>query len=103
MSRAYTGVPVAASRRTCLYNQHQTYCNDWTYSCPRMHVSMRCSNVSVCRCTAEPVGVHFLWAPRYLQHGDRIQRYLAHRNASRPLIVVAGVLYHNVGSNVPPG
>ncbi len=49
------------------------------------------------------MGVHFLWAPLYSQHGDRIQRYLAHRPAGRPLIVVAGILYHNVGSTVPAG
>ena len=55
------------------------------------------------RCTDEPVGVHFLWAPLYSQHGDRIQRYLAHRPSDRPLVVVAGILYHNVGSTVPPG
>ena len=63
------------------------------------------SSLEACesRCTAEPVGVHFLWAPLYSQHGDRIQRYLAHRNASRPLVVVGGVPYHNVGSTVPPG
>ena len=76
---------------------HQAYSRRM---CVCLHVNVTCS---LNRCTAEPVGVHFLWAPRYSQHGDRIQRYLAHRNASRPLIVVAGVLYHNVGRNVPPG
>ena len=55
------------------------------------------------RCTEAPVSIHFLWAPLFSQHGDRVRRYLAHRNSSRPLVVVANVLYHNVAPDVPSG
>ena len=55
------------------------------------------------RCSEAPVSIHFLWAPLFSQHGDRVRRYLAHRNSSRPLVVVANVLYHNVAPKVPAG